>query len=168
MQEYNEQHCDAGSTMERCRELVECMYQEDPPVYSHILQLASHEFSTDFCMPASLMGLLMLWKISSAQATGGNLAEWSWMNTFERKLSYKKVRKKAISDTRLIPNKPATHRTQKIKSSRCFLLFLLDNFDLNWINSSDPVGHSNPGDSLNLTMRSFRCSLCPWIESFCL
>jgi hypothetical protein len=51
------------------------MYQEDPPVYSHILQLASHEFSTDFCMPASLMGLLMLWKISSAQATGGNLAE---------------------------------------------------------------------------------------------
>lgn len=66
LKEYNDKLCNTGSAPDKCRELLKCIYQKDPVEYMHILEIATDELASDFWFPATLMGLLMLWKLSEA------------------------------------------------------------------------------------------------------
>jgi hypothetical protein len=75
LKEYNEKMCGQGSAPAKCKELLACIHQKGQIEYGYIFTLASQELNNDFWLPATLMGLLMLFKVTESLAQNPKFSE---------------------------------------------------------------------------------------------
>ncbi len=73
LKEYGDKFCNQNSALKRCKELLACINEQPSIGYFDILGLASQQLNNDFWFPASLIGLLMLFRVS--ESTAANMAE---------------------------------------------------------------------------------------------
>jgi hypothetical protein len=63
LKEYNQKLCSQSSSPE-CKQLLTCLQQRPSLDFSHVFDLASQELCDDFWLPATIMGLLMLFRLT--------------------------------------------------------------------------------------------------------
>ena len=73
--EYNDKLCNLETASDKCKELLACIHQEDLGKYTQMAGLACEELCNDFWFPATLMALLMLFKVAEGVGTVNKLTD---------------------------------------------------------------------------------------------
>jgi hypothetical protein len=75
LKEYNEKLCNQNAASNQCKELLACIHEKPCIGYLDMIGLASQELNNDFWLPSTLVGLLMLFRVSESSAAAAKMAE---------------------------------------------------------------------------------------------